>query len=212
MRKATQSPPKGTKKKSSPAPDGGKIESTDLVVRDDASVASAKSYDSSITGGSPTGGSIVGSLRSGARDSDSELSILQKKLGGVVVEKFKLETCTVLVFISLDGVLSEYPLTKRIMAYSELQREIARIKPKTRKMYIIQDITGVPISSKNFPGYDLIRIKEICVKPRFEQLKHLRADWESTLYHEAVHNAPEDGGDGVSFLSHNSDDEDYPRF
>lgn len=130
-----------------------------------------------------------------------------------MIEKFKLETCTVLVFISVDGVLTEFPLTKRIMAYSELQREIARIKPKTRKMFIIQDINGVPLSSKNFTGYDLIRIKEICVKPRYDQLQHLQSDWETTLYHEAVHNAPEDAGDGVSFLSQNSDmDDDYRRF
>lgn len=158
---------------------------------------------------------MVGSLRSGVRDSDSELSILKKKKNTVVaVEKFQLETCTVLVFITLDGVLSEVPLTKRIMSYSELQREIARIKPRTKNMFIIQDVNGVPLSSKNFAGYDLIRVKEICVKPRYDQLKHLQADWETTLYHEAVHNAPEDAGDGVSFLSQNSglEEDDYRRF
>lgn len=183
--------------------------STDLIVADDSSVASAESFAMS-GGGSVQVGSHAGSIASKTRDSESEMSILQNKYGAGALEKFKLETCTVIVFISVDGILSEYPQTKRITSYSELQREISRIQPKTKKMYVIQDINGAPLSSKNFKGYDIIRVKEICTKPRFEQLRKLPIDWEETGYHEAVYKRPvADDNDSVSYLSQETDDEDY---
>lgn len=206
MRQATQagSKPKGKSlgKKST------KESSTALVIADDSSVASADSVPASDNGSQPVG-SMVGSVVSAA---ESEMSILQKKYGGGSIEKFKLETCTVLVFISLDGILSEYPQTKRIMSYSELQRDIARVQPKTKKMYVIQDVNGLPLSAKNFKGYDIIRVKEICVKPRFDHLRKLPLDWEETGYHEAVQNKPDDMGDSVSYLSQDTDDDSYRGF
>lgn len=182
--------------------------STALIVADDSSVASADSVPAS-DNGSQQVGSVIGSVVSAA---ESEMSILQKKYGAGAMDKFKLETCTVIVFISLDGILSEYPQTKRIMSYSELQRDIARIQPKTRKMYIIQDINGVPLSAKNFKGYDIIRVKEICIKPRYDQLRKLPLDWEETGYHEAAQSRPDDMGDSVSFMSHDTDDDSYRGF
>lgn len=180
-------------------------------IPDDASAVSALSHAMS-EADSQQVGSIAGSLRSAAKDSDSEISILQKKYA--VVEKFKLETCTVIVFVSLDGVLTEYPQNKRITSYSELQREIARIQTKTRKMYVIQDINGVPISAQKFVGYDIVRVKEIAVKPMFSMLKNLPIDWEQTKYHENIQEVGEnepfgveqvDVDDNVSFMSHQSD-------
>lgn len=211
MRQATQGT-KGKKLKGKSVPEKESI-STDLVTADDSSVVSAVSAESfAFSGnGSVQAGSHAGSVASKARDSDSEMSILQNKYGAGAMEKFKLETCTVIVFISIDGILSEYPQTKRITSYSELQREIARIQPKTKKMFVVQDINGVPLSSRNFKGYDLIRVKEICIKPRFEQLKKLSIDWEDAGYHEAVYKRPAaaDDNDSVSYLSQETDDEDY---
>lgn len=211
MNKVSQSANKlkekrGAMAKSKIAASESKPGSQELVpVGDDASVVSALSYALS-DGGSQVGGSVVGSVKSGVRDSDSEISVLQKKYAGEV-EKFVLETCTVIVFVSLDGALTEYPQNKRIMSYSELQREISRIKPKTRKMYIIQDIKGNPISAKHFTGYDLVRVKEICVKPDYRMLKNLPIDWEQTGYHEvAGENKVEEDefGDDMSFSTRQS--------
>lgn len=209
MRQATQAGSKLKGRKTGKSSVAEK--SNDLVVADDSSVASADSFTIS-EHGSQQVGSIVGSIRSAVKDSDSEMSILQKKYGAGAMDKFKLETCTVIVFISLDGVLSEYPQTKRIMSYSELQRDIARIQPKTRKMYVIQDIQGAPLSAKNFKGYDLIRVKEICVKPRYDQLRKLPIDWEETGYHEAVQDRPDDMADSVSYLSQDTDDDSFRGF
>jgi hypothetical protein len=182
---------------------GNSVGSTALVVKDDSSIVSAQTEGGKSLQQSVANSSII----SGVRDSDSELSFLQKGQ----VEKFKLETCTVLVFIDINGALTEYPLTKRIASYTELQCEIARIKPKTRTMFQIQDINGRPLSSKDFVGYDVIRVKEVLLRPKYDMLKHLAANWEQTDFHEAVNNRPvsiKAVGNSISRLSHNSDDED----
>lgn len=116
-----------------------------------------------------------------------------------------LETCTVIVFVSLYGALTECPLNKRITSYMDLQREISRLQPKMHKMFVIQDISGAPISAKNFVGYDLVRVKEICVKPRFEMLKYMPIDWEDTQYHVSVEDGGNQDNDDISFMSHNTD-------
>jgi hypothetical protein len=175
-----------------------------VVVADDSSVVSALSNVLS-EGGSLQAGSVVGSIKSGARDSDSEISILQRKYAGTV-EKFVLETCTVMVFVSLEGKLTEYPLKYRITTYSDLQREISRIRPKSRIMYIIQDISGAPISAKHFAGYDLVRVKEISTRPLPSMLKNLPVDWEQNRYHAVAESREDtDADDGFSFASHQSD-------
>ncbi len=77
--------------------------------------------------------------------SDTESIITKNKLKKIEqaeVALFELERCTTLIFISLSGERSEVLLTKRIVAYSELQREIAKLTPKTNKMYVIQNHLG----------------------------------------------------------------------
>jgi hypothetical protein len=197
------------------------------AVPDDASLASADSFGLSeggsqlqLEGGSQLqlsvmSGSLEGSqVTKGAKDSDSDISILQKAPGSQpakeVVALFKLATPTTLVFISLDGQLTDFRLDKRLDSYSELQREIARLTKKSRKMYAIQDEAALPISSDNWKGYNIIRVKEIAVRPRFQDLFPLANDWESTEYHEARHKramAATEGDDGnMSLLSQGSGD------
>lgn len=184
------------------------VPTQEIVPADDASALSALSFGLS-EAGSQFAGSLVGSVKSGARDSDSEISILKLKYAGGAVEKFKLETCTVIVFVSLTGSLTEYPLNKRITSYSELQREIARLQPKSRKMFVIQDISGAPISAKYFTGYDLIRVKEISIKPNYKILKDLPLNWEQTGYHDVLEDNNggqyNDNDDNFSFASHPSE-------
>ena len=170
-------------------------ESTDLVALEDTSIASDVLAESV----------LAESVLSAKQESDPGVALVKK----VDVNQFKLETCTVIVFVSLDGAMTEYPLTKRIMAYSELQREIAGIKRKSTIMYVIQDIRGFPISSKDFPGYDLIRVKETLLRPRFSDLKKIQKDWEQKDYHEVVNNREPEEKDDVSFNSQNSDPYEY---
>lgn len=152
------------------------------------------------------------------KDSDSELSIIKnlprRGEGGVQGDddgstawgnrkmimigkqgddggKFQLETCTELLFISLVGEQRSVKLNKRISSYSELQREIARYTPNSRQMFAIQDARKEPIFSKNFDTYDLIRIKEIAVKPDRRMIYSLHRDWEKEDYHEVKLTAEE---------------------
>lgn len=80
-------------------------------------------------------------------NSDSDSVIVKNKLKReetFAIERFQLEKCTTLTFISLTGVITEIELKKRILTYSDLQREIARLTPKheKNKMFVIQNSAG----------------------------------------------------------------------
>lgn len=81
-------------------------------------------------------------------DSDSDNIIAKskfKRTETAAIEKFELEKCTTLLFISLTGVRTEVELKKRVSTYSDLQREIARLTPKREKnkMFVIQNSEGM---------------------------------------------------------------------
>lgn len=100
---------------------------------------------------------------------------------------FVLEICTTLLFVSLTGEKREVKLTKRIMSYMELQREIAKHNKKSVKAFVILDEDGDVIPDTPFPGFDLIRIKEIGYKPSQRELLELGSQWEPEVYY--VNNA-----------------------
>jgi hypothetical protein len=58
------------------------------------------------------------------------------------VERFVLEVCTKLVFVSLHGEKREVMLTKRIVDYMELQCEVARYTKKSKLSCCVQDENG----------------------------------------------------------------------
>ncbi|KAJ1434211.1 hypothetical protein B484DRAFT_446777 [Ochromonadaceae sp. CCMP2298] len=224
MRQSVQRPKNKKKDKEDvPATSSKEATSFELVVKltvpDDASVASVDSFGLSDAGSqlqlSVLSGSLVGSQVTGsvAKDSDSDISVLHKPPGSqpakeaVALYTHKMAIPTTLVFISLDGVLTDFHLDKRLDSYTELQREIAKLTKKSRQMFAIQDDAGLPIKSDSFKGYNLIRVKEIAVRARFQDLRLLSADWESTGYHEARHKKAMEPDDGdVSYLSQGSGD------
>jgi hypothetical protein len=116
------------------------------------STPAAKDVASSIPSSSIKGSSVGESERSlvvsnkgddNNSDSDSVISKNRtKRAEQVAVEKFELEKCTTIRFISLAGEITEKLLTKRVVTYSEFQREIARLNPKVNKMYVIQNNLG----------------------------------------------------------------------
>jgi hypothetical protein len=96
---------------------------------------------------------------------------------------YVLEICTTLLFVSLRGEKREEKLTRRVMSYLELQRDIARYNKKSTKAFVILDADGHVIPDTPFLGYDLIRIKEIAFKPSPRELSELGSLWESEVYY-----------------------------
>ena len=89
------------------------------------------------------------------------------------VERFVLEVCTKLVFVSLHGEKREVMLTKRIVDYMELQCEVARYTKKSKLSYCVQDENGDLIPYLPFPGYDVIRVKEIGIRHDTYMMRHV---------------------------------------
>lgn len=137
-------------------------------------------------GGYLTEGSQHGTGRSDA-ESDT-LSVIQEKPTKFNKDEllaFSLPTTTTLVFISIDGLKTVHALDKRIISYSELQCEIARIVKKSQSMYVIQDVEGNVLPAVPFYGYDVIRVKETSCKPNRTMLKAMSSKWEVEDYYES---------------------------
>lgn len=125
----------------------------------------------------------------GRSDTESDaLSVIQEKPSKFNKDEllaFSLPTTTTLVFISIDGLKTVHALDKRIISYSELQCEIARIVKKSQSMYVIQDVDGNVLPAVPFYGYDVIRVKETSWKPNSTMLKAMSSKWEVEDYYES---------------------------
>lgn len=117
------------------------------------------------------------------------------------IKKFVLETCTKLVFVSLQGEKREIMLKKRILSYVELQTDIARYNKKSAKNFIVQDAYGNLIPDKPFLGYDEIRVKEVGIQPKYSVLKELMIRWENETYY--VNNPDSDLRVGLTAIAPN---------
>jgi hypothetical protein len=95
---------------------------------------------------------------------------------------------TSLEFIDIDGCRKVVELGKRILTYSELQREIARINPKSYDMYVIQNSKGEKIFPANFTPTDKLYVRKLLTKPPLLAiLKGISNYWDTEEYHDAVH-------------------------
>lgn len=125
----------------------------------------------------------------GRSDAESDmLSVIREKPSKFNKDEllaFSLPTTTTLVFISIDGLKTIHALDKRIISYSELQCEIARIVKKSQSMYVIQDVEGNVLPAVPFYGYDVIRVKETSCKPNSTMLKAMSSKWEVEDYYES---------------------------
>ncbi len=127
--------------------------------------------------------------------------------------KFELEKCTTLIYMTLSGVKTEVMLRKRIASYTELQRDIARYFPKSNKMFKVQNSQGETILSTDLRDHDILRIKEILIKPDKKMLRELGTRWEETAYHAEKLNwstsKEEVLGDESKALANSQDDDAY---
>lgn len=111
---------------------------------------------------------------------------VSKTVQPTTVQKFLLEKCTTLVFIKLNGEKIEKLLDKRVKTYTELQREISRYTKNSKRMFTIRDNKNEPILATAFTSYDIIKIKEIGIKPNEEELKHLDIKWDIEDYNQII--------------------------
>jgi hypothetical protein len=114
--------------------------------------------------------------------------------------------CTSLLFINTDGSRYEKQLIIKVQSYSELQREIARLTPKNRQLYIVQDEKGNRINSEDFVPRLKFIVRCLSLKPpEVSRLRGLPHNWELVGYHEvrlareAVEKAEKEAK-GVTFL------------
>lgn len=108
------------------------------------------------------------------------------------VVKYKLPKCTTLIFIGTDGSKKEIALRERLATYCDLQREIAKLNPKSRKMLLIQDEKGRPLLSQDISFIDVIRIKECLTRSSPKDLLGLPFDWEQKQYYNSNEKDDED--------------------
>ncbi|RYH15549.1 hypothetical protein EON65_31600 [archaeon] len=100
-------------------------------------------------------------------------------------KKKAMNNVTTLTFIRQDGSRYEDKLQMKVASYSELQREIARLNPHSRDMYIIQDERGSRISSDNYIPRKQIVVRSTFLKPpTYADVRKLPFNWEATDYHE----------------------------
>lgn len=99
---------------------------------------------------------------------------------------------TSLEFIDLDGSRRIVDLGKRVLTYSELQREIARINAKSFDMYVIQNSKGEKIFPTNFAPSDKLFVRKLLTKPPpLGITKGMSNYWDTEEYHDAVHQVQE---------------------
>jgi hypothetical protein len=120
---------------------------------------------------------------------DSENNNQEQQLRLTVVPVQELVLNTTLVFVELNGLKKEIQLTKRLLTYSELQREIAHKFPRNRDMYVIQNTEGEKVLPTNFAPADRLIVRKILTKPPSEEMfKTLSNYWETNDYHDAIYN------------------------
>ena len=109
----------------------------------------------------------------------------QMKSTAKLIKNKKFQTTTTLIFIGLDGERVSKELAFRVTNYSELQREIARLYPASRKMFVVQDADGQKIFPENFVPATKMYIREILTKPpNIQMLRTFDTRWETEDYHD----------------------------
>ncbi len=104
-------------------------------------------------------------------------------------EKFVFDYCTTLHFIDSEGNKTEKLFeARRCEHYSDLQRLIAQVTPKTLKIYLCQHMDGSIITKDNFVNTNAYRVREMrnrklesTAKSKYRPLVDVR--WEFYEHH-----------------------------
>lgn len=93
---------------------------------------------------------------------------------------------TTIVFIETNGLRREVPLDKRLLTYTELQREIARLLPGNRDLFVIQNQKGQKVLPQDFVPSEKVFVRKLLLKPPSMSLyRGTPATWDTHDYHDA---------------------------
>lgn len=107
------------------------------------------------------------------KDSNSSSVTSFSRRRHAAKEKARM-TMTTLVFHWLNGEKLEKELSFRPCNYSELQREIARLTPRSQAMFAVQYLNGEKVFPVNFKESDRFAVREIRTKaPARGSITHL---------------------------------------
>ncbi len=95
---------------------------------------------------------------------------------------------TTIVFLDANGLKREVALDKRLLTYTELQREIARILPANRDMFLIQNHKGERVFPENFVPSDKVFVRKLLLtSPSMLAHRGMANTWDTDEYHDAKH-------------------------
>eukprot|EP01036_Dinobryon_divergens_P033679 gene33679-43528_t len=98
------------------------------------------------------------------------------------VQKFILEVETTIKMIKNNGEKIEKKIPYRIKNYKDLQREICVITKDSKNLYSILDEKNLPIYASQFKTYDVIKVKEVAIKPSSYLLRGVASTWDRDEY------------------------------
>eukprot|EP01038_Epipyxis_sp_PR26KG_P007656 gene7656-10419_t len=107
----------------------------------------------------------------------------------IIKSGLALPIFTKLIFVSLDGSKTEKELNDRIDHYEDLQREIARLQPNKKTLYVIQDESGAKILAEGYVTHNVVRVKETSIRiPKIETkyLPCVGTRWEHDKYYNSL--------------------------
>ena len=98
------------------------------------------------------------------------------------VQKFVLEVETTVKMIKNNGETTEKKIPYRIKNYKDLQREICVMTRDSKFLYSILDEKNLPIYASHFKTYDVIKVKEVAMKPSSYLLRGVSSTWDRDEY------------------------------
>jgi hypothetical protein len=126
--------------------------------------------------------SVHSTQSTGNKSSSSTGSLAKRRQETKEKEKLKH---TILKFIFLTEESKEVVLKYRPASYSELQREIARLTPRYKTMFVVQNIAGEKVFPPNFKPSEQFIIREL-LTPLSSKVPKMTPKWEFEDYHDAV--------------------------
>jgi hypothetical protein len=132
----------------------------------------------------------VGNKRRKKKEEEVELTPEEKAAKAAAARlKFVQDYCTNLVFKNKDGTVTERLLEgERMETYTELQRALARVTPRSARVFMLMSKEGKILTPENFTNANSYIVKEMInakieatAKSKFKPSVDLR--WEFYDYH-----------------------------
>jgi hypothetical protein len=121
-------------------------------------------------------------MKAGIRPTGIAASAQKQPIVATPVQKFILEVETTVKLIKNNGEKIEKKIPYRIKNYKDLQREICVMTKDSKFLYTILDEKNQPIYASQFKTYDLIKVKEVVMKPSSHLLRGVASTWDRDEY------------------------------